>query len=255
MHRSHFWKHYSFVNFFILLALLGLAACEPQPGTATYGGPGGEYLNRFIRKAQDEAPADYALDVHFKAELPSMKKSGKMAAFRWVNNVGRVFYKMISFEGDETVKKDVIARFMTAETKVRSENIAEKSIGPENYKFKYVGRVEFAGRTGHSFALNPRHKKPGLFKGQLIIDSETFLPLLEEGKFVRPPSVFLSDVEFRREFQIIDGRAVPKMLETTVNTRFWGKALIEVSYSGYKHPYLKPESKTASYQQTTALMR
>ncbi len=71
----------------------------------------------------------------------------------------------------------------------------------------------------------------GLFKGELWVDADTFLPLRESGRFVKNPSVFLKKIEFVRDYEIKDGIAFPRHIESTVDTRFWGPAQMSISFT------------------------
>jgi hypothetical protein len=69
-----------------------------------------------------------------------------------------------------------------------------------------------------------------LFKGELWLDAETCLPVRESGRFVKSPSIFLRRIEFVREYDIRDGVAIPRQIESTVETRLVGKAELTVRF-------------------------
>jgi hypothetical protein len=69
-----------------------------------------------------------------------------------------------------------------------------------------------------------------LFKGELWLDAETCLPVRESGRLVKNPSIFLRRIEFVREFDIREGVAIPRSLESTVETRLVGKAELSVRF-------------------------
>ena len=48
---------------------------------------------------------------------PDLKKTGELRALRRISKVGRVSYDVLSFSGDNMIKKDVIARYISAEVK------------------------------------------------------------------------------------------------------------------------------------------
>jgi hypothetical protein len=85
----------------------------------------------------------------------------------------------------------------------------------------------------HVFNLTPRRKAMGLFKGELWIDPETALPLREAGELVKSPSIFLKKIQFAREYEIVDGMAVPKHVESRINTRVWGPAEVSINYRNF----------------------
>jgi hypothetical protein len=189
--------------------------------------------------ASDQAPLrGVSQEVEFEAKLPKLQKEGKLHAFRFITKVGQIRYVADKFVGDSSVKKDVIARYMSAETQaVEQQNPSDSAISPTNYKFKYKGRLEQNGRVSYIFGVNPRKKRVGLFKGELWIDAATYLPLRESGRLVRTPSIFLRKVDFVREYEIIEGHAVPKHIQSTIETRFWGPAELNIDFHNLSfHP-------------------
>lgn len=171
------------------------------------------------------------MQVNIDGELPKLKKSGSLRALRSITLVGKIGYKILSFSGDNTVKNDVIGKYLSADQ--QSQDTGDISITPANYKFKFKG---YDVRNGHSiyvFDVTPRKKRVGLFKGELWVDAETCLPVRESGRFVKNPSVFLKKVEFVREYQIRDGMAIPLRIETVADTRIAGQARLTINYTNF----------------------
>jgi hypothetical protein len=83
------------------------------------------------------------------------------------------------------------------------------------------------------FELKPRHKRLGLFKGELWLDPETCLPLHEGGRLVKSPSVWVKKMEFARYYEIIDGVSYLKRMETKTETRIVGKAELNIEYANF----------------------
>jgi hypothetical protein len=174
------------------------------------------------------------MEVRFDGELPDMKKQGTLVASRIVTPDGQVHYSVTSYEGDNTVKKDVIFRFMTAEAKARHDDGDVLSISPNNYVFKYKGVTAVDGVQAELFQVTPRRKNPGLFKGTILINASTYLPLREIGRFVASPSVFLKRIEFVRDYTVVDGVAFASFLMSRIDTRVWGPAILQVKYLSIK---------------------
>jgi hypothetical protein len=99
----------------------------------------------------------------------------------------------------------------------------------------------------HLFEVKPRKMKAGFFEGWIWIEATTGLPVRQSGRFVRSPSVFLRNVEFVQDFQILDGVAVPKRIESTIRTRLVGPAEIKVDFGAPKFNGQRPE--VASWRQ------
>jgi hypothetical protein len=189
---------------------------------------------------QRDAFRDVSMEVHMEGRIPKLKKEGKLSALRAISSLGKVTYKAVSFWGDDTVKKEVMARYMTAEVEAASQVQAEPkeniAITPENYQFKYKGLNDRGGSRVHVFELKPRHKRIGLFKGELWLDPDTCLPVHEAGRLVKNPSVFIKKMEFARYYEIKDGVAYLRRMETKTDTRIIGRAELNIEYANFHKP-------------------
>jgi len=176
------------------------------------------------------------MEVEIEASLPKLQKHGRLQALRRISRLGRITYEIIHFEGDNSIKSDVIARYLSAETEAQSNDGGSLAITPANYKFKYRGMAENGGRFVHVFQLTPRKKRVGLFKGELWLDAETCLPVRESGRLVKLPSIFLRRIEFVRVYEIHEGLAYPHSIESVVDTRLVGKAELTVRFQNFSLP-------------------
>lgn len=195
-----------------------------------------EIVGHYLRAVQAEQThaQPLSMDVDIDAQLPRLKKHGRLHALRFITKLGKIIYDRPKFEGDNTVKKEVIARYLQAETQARSDYANSLAITPANYKFKYKGTTDYAGRRAYVLQVTPRAKRVGLYKGELWIDKESYLPLREWGELVKNPSVFLRSVYFVRDYFIADGMSVPRRLISNVDTRLVGKAQLTVWYDNFK---------------------
>jgi hypothetical protein len=218
----------------ILLAFaLSLTAAEND----SYQGSSLIDKYRSALASQQDAFKNMSMEVHMEGRIPKLKKEGKMSALRMISSLGKITYKVVGFWGDDTVKKEVMARYMTAEVEAAQQppSKPEEGIGitPENYEFKYRGLTERNNSRVHVFELKPRHKRLGLFKGELWLDPETCLPLHEGGRLVKSPSVWVKKMEFARYYEIIDGVSYLKRMETKTETRIVGKAELNIEYANF----------------------
>jgi hypothetical protein len=226
-----------------------LAALIAVPAFAADDYKGSYLIDQYQQALENQSDAlrNVAMEVHMEGRIPKLKKEGKMSALRKISALGKITYKVVGFWGDDTVKKEVMARYMTAEVEAASkaeveaaskeEQPAKKSksrsiaITPENYQFKYKGLTERDRQKVHVFELKPRHKRVGLFKGELWLDPETCLPVHESGRLVKNPSIFVKKMEFVRDYEIIDGVSYLKRMETKTETRLVGRAELNIEYA------------------------
>jgi hypothetical protein len=204
---------------------------SPEPGPGKEDAAGATVLESYLASAPASQAwmRDVSMDVDIDAKLPRLNKAGRLHALRNISKIGKITYNALRLEGDNTVKKDVIARYLEAEGKAISS--ASLSVTPENYKFKYYGAYGGGDWKLHLFEVTPKEKRDGLFKGWLWVHDGTGLPVREQGDLVKTPSIFLKKVSFVRDYELRDGVAVPKQIESLIDTRIVGRAELNVKFS------------------------
>ena len=102
----------------IALILLALVAAFPLAADPDVKEEMGEELfakYQTALRSQQGATNNTNMEVLMEGRIPKLKKEGKMSALKNVSSVGRVTWKLLGFWGDDTVKKEVMARYMQAE--------------------------------------------------------------------------------------------------------------------------------------------
>lgn len=190
----------------------------------------GKYLD--ASKSDNQVLQARSMDVDIRASLPQLKQEGRLHASRRISRLGRITYRVLGFQGDKTVKNQVIARYLEAEQQAHSKQ--DLSVTPINYKFKFKGeRAAQDGREVYVFDLTPRKKRVGLFKGEVWLDATNFLPVYEKGRLVKNPSIFFKRVQFERAYQVQDGVAVPEYMSSRIDTRLVGPVELNIEYSNF----------------------
>jgi hypothetical protein len=179
---------------------------------------------------QAEALKAASMDVDISGNIPKLKKQGKLHALRKISSLGRITYEVLHFEGDNTVKKEVIARYLTAESE--AQNDPTLAVTPDNYNFKYKGRAMLDGREAHVFQVSPKKKRQKVFKGELWIDAATYLRVQESGYLVKTP-LGVRKVAFVTKYEIRDGISVPRELQSVTDTWFVGKAELTIEFTNF----------------------
>src|SRR5580698_609076 len=82
-----------------------------------------------------------SMDVEIAASIPKLNKKGKLKAQRRVSALGQITYEKLRFEGDGTVKKQIINRYLSAEAAAQEDPSLRIPVTPENYNFKYKGKI------------------------------------------------------------------------------------------------------------------
>ncbi|MCC7233832.1 MAG: hypothetical protein IT163_00930 [Bryobacterales bacterium] len=220
--------------------------CLPALVLAAEGGSAAEaqdVLNRYFTASREPSRQlrDVEMDVEIDAALPKLNRQGKLNALRAIGRLGQITYKAITFQGDDSIKRDVIAKYMQAE--VEASQKPGLGIQPVNYKFRHAGYHKEGGWELYLYELTPKQKKPGLFQGWMWLEARSAMPVREEGEFVKSPSIFLRKISFTRDYTMLDGLSVPSSIRSTVETRVVGKAEILVRYKNL-HPMRNESAST-----------
>jgi hypothetical protein len=211
----------------------GLAAGDTSAESDDTAGQGSVIINRYLQATQAQlsnSGKNAPLDVEIEASVPKLNTHGHLKATRVISSLGKISYKVLGFQGDNSVKNEVIARYLQAEQKGQDDK--SLTLSPENYKFKLKGqRAGHGGSNVYVFQVSPRQKRVGLFKGEVWLDAQSYLPVYEKGRLVKNPSVFFRQVDFEREFAILNGSTVPARMSSVIDTRLVGKVNLSVAYS------------------------
>ncbi len=191
---------------------------------------GFQLVRKYLDSAQTREAATRGVEMteEIEAKVPKLRLGGTLRALRRVSCTGQITYHKLDSSGDARVNREVITRYLSAESEPRDPGIA--AITPANYEFWLKAVLDWEGRLAYVFRLKPRTKRVGLFKGELWIDAATGMPLREAGQFVKVPSIFLKRIRFIRDYEIRGGVSVPKSIESTVETRLAGRAELRVRF-------------------------
>lgn len=212
-----------------ILCLLAVSLGTLSAAAVT--GPDSVVENYWAATQQQEgALQGSSMEVDIEASLPKLKKHGRLRGLRRISRLGRITYEALHFEGDNSVKNHVIARYLAAEVQAQADGSPSLAVTPTNYKFKYQGPKQSGAQTVEVFQVTPRRKLVGLFKGEIWIDAKTFLCVRESGRLVKSPSLFLKKIEFVKEYAIQDGISVPRQIHSVVDTRLVGPAELTIDF-------------------------
>jgi hypothetical protein len=224
------------------LGVLALVLCLPGVG---FGAPRNDLpdqskepsdaiISKYLQATQthEDALRGVSMEVDINASIPKLKEHGRLHALRKISTVGQITYHVLGFQGSNTVKNQVIARYLQAEQQGQGDQ--SLAITPANYKFKYKGeRQTDNGQQVYVFQVSPHKKKVGLFKGEMWLDASSCLPVFEKGRFVKNPSIFFKKVDFERAYAIKDGVPIPEYMNSVIDTHLIGKVELNISYSKF----------------------
>jgi len=190
---------------------------------------------RYTSGLEQESP--WSLEtVEIEASLPKLGKQGRLRAIRRQLPLGRPEYRVLEIAGDQSVRQQVLVRYLSAQVQAAAIPAASVAITPANYKFRYKG-----GTTAYAFLITPRKKREGLIKGELWLDGETGAVVRQSGYLIKKPSIFVKRVDVTRETSLRDGIAEVRLTHLSVDTRLVGRAELVI----HERPCAAPDRGSA----------
>jgi hypothetical protein len=162
--------------------------------------------------------------IEIDASLPKLAKQGRFRAIRRLLPFGRPQYQVLELEGDQTVKQQVIERYLSTDARAAEIPASSVAVTPANYKFHYKGTAATASGAAYVFQIAPRHKREGLIKGELWLDSESGMAVRQSGYLVKKPSLFVKRVDVTRELSMTGGVVEARVTHLLLDLRLVGRA-------------------------------
>jgi hypothetical protein len=202
------------------------------------------YLNGAQRQLAELGA--YSDETVVEVDLPATAQHGKYELRRMYQAPRSLVFAAIRFAGDSFVKTNVITKLLQSEVEhVQKGEGAQTAITADNYKFNFKGTDTLDGRTCYRFQVKPRQKRPGLFKGFILVDAASGRLRRAEGALVKAPSLFVKKIEFMQDYAEYGPFSLPVHIHSVAKTRLVGLAVVEIYHSGY-------EAKTVAETQSGA---
>jgi hypothetical protein len=190
------------------------------------------YERRIVR--QSDTLSSYNASTVVQANLPDALQQGEFELRTQYIAPRTLRFKAVRFMGDHFVKSEVISRVLQSEVRhVENSNVTDMSISSNNYSFKYKKTEPIGPRIVHVFAVKPRQKRSGLFKGDIYLDANTGSLCQAKGRMVKSPSFFIRRIEFAQEYADFEGFTVPVHLHSVADTRLVGHVVVDIFVYDY----------------------
>ena len=214
-----------------LLALLIPGSTLADPLIIAPPSPGSLAFARYIALIHRRDPFTESgpVTLMIEASLPGRQTQSRMLAIRETSESERTEYKVIESEGDPTVTQEVIAPYLARQKEVEALPLSSVLITPLNYRFRFMGQVGVAGASASVFRIVPKKRRPGLMRGELWLDSETGLPIVQAGYFVKSSSAKIRRIEMVRDTKLQNGSPCSRITRLAVKTRRSGRGYLTIT--------------------------
>jgi len=116
----------------------------------------------------------------------------------------------------------IVRQMLEHETEI-VRNYESTDLSPANYQFRYLREEEMGGRRCYVLEIVPRRKDKTLLRGQIWVDSITYLLRRTEGEPARSPSWWLKDARVVLAYSDVGGMWLQTSSESSAEVRFWGR--------------------------------
>lgn len=177
----------------------------------------------------------YSDETIIDADLPDTSQHGRYELRRTFQAPKTLAFDAVRFAGDGFVKTNVIIRLLQSEVDhVQKGEGQITAITTDNYKFSWKGVDTLDGSTFYRYQVKPRQKRPGLFKGFILVDAFTGHLRRAEGSMIKSPSFFVKKLEFVQDYGAFGQFSLPVYIHSVARTRLVGRAVVDISHDGYQ---------------------
>ena len=191
------------------------------------------YEERTLR--QLTAVAGYSDETIVEAELPATSQHGRFRLKRTFSAPGLLTYTALNFVGDAFIKNNVIVRLLQSDVdRVQKEKEGDNAIISCNYRFSYKGSEDLSGRALYVFAVKPHRKNSRLFRGKILIDSQTGHIVRAAGRTSKSPSWWIKRIDFVQDYADVGEFTMPSRAEFQSYARIIGPVIVTISHFAYE---------------------
>jgi hypothetical protein len=115
----------------------------------------------------------------------------------------------------------IVREMLDHETDV-AKNLNSTELSPDNYDFRLVREEDAGGYRCYVVQLLPRRTETNLLRGNVWLDTTTYLPRRTEGVPAKNPSWWLRDVRIELEYGDVGGMWLQTSSESSANVRLFG---------------------------------
>lgn len=216
------------------LTLLALLIPGTTPAdTLTIASPAPESLAfaRYIASIhrRDRFRESGPVAVVIEASLPELHRESRLVAIRETGESERSEYRVLGSEGDPMVTQELIVPYLAEQKEIEDLPLSSVIITPANYNFRFMGKAEIAGASAYVFRIVPKKRRAGLMRGELWLDSETGLAIVQAGYFVKTSSAGIRRIEMVGDTKLRDGSPFSRITSVALETRRTGRGYLTIT--------------------------
>ena len=139
-----------------------------------------------------------------------------------------------SEKGSAVIRDLVLKRLIESESETSSGRAhRDSSIKPANYDFYLLGEQDLGPYHCLAVEAHPKRNDKYLFEGEVWIDAEDYAVVRIAGRPAQKLSFWITQSDFVRQYQKIEGFWLPAKDETHVHVRLYGEKILTIEHRDY----------------------
>lgn len=117
----------------------------------------------------------------------------------------------------------IVRKVLEHETESAKKQDGEHCFSRANYDFEYARTDMLAGQPAYVLNITPKHKDKDSVKGQIWVDTNSYLVRRVEGDLTKSPSWWIKDVHLVLQYGRVAGVWLQTATLAIANVRFFGR--------------------------------
>ena len=140
--------------------------------------------------------------------------------------------QIISQSGSHFLCEKVLKRAVDSE-KEAMQNKASTALSETNYRFRFAGSDNVAGRPAYILDVEPLTASKFLFRGRIWVDAADFAVVKMETEPAKSPSFWIARTLIHYSSAKTDGFWLPQQMRSETRVRIGGTAVLTIDYGSY----------------------
>ena len=141
-------------------------------------------------------------------------------------------FRIVSQSGSKLLIDHVLTRLLKTE-KDDAASRSDSALTPANYNFTLIGSDTVNGRQTYSLKVEPRERRPLLYRGTIWVDAREFAVVQIDAQPAKNPSFWIRDTAIHHVYSQTGEFWLPQSNKTETKVRLGGTALLTIQYGTY----------------------
>ena len=175
-----------------------------------------------------DAPPPYRAFRRLDAGIPGSSRHGWLEAWTEFHHGRGLTVQVVREGGSDYVRDKVLRKVLLNEQQlIERGHLLHASLDSRNYNFEDGGVTDDGLQR---VVLKAARKSDGIVNGALFLSPDTSHVARIEGRLVKSPSFWVSDVDVMWKYARIDGHVLPVEVTSSARVKMVGRSMFKMAY-------------------------